>query len=221
LVELAHFPAFRNLSAAGKQLLGQGMTQKEFISGTQLLHKGQAVSGAYFVIQGRLRIYTLSSSGLEATLYSVEPGETCAFALNSLFNDLLYPAWVQAECHSTVAIIPGAVFRNLFQKEPAIRDTLVQSLATMVFGLMAELQQLHSCKLEQRLANLMIARASSDGLLRMTQQKIAQHLGTTREVVARLIQGFVNAKYIETKRGIVVILNTSALTNIATFGEVT
>lgn len=220
MVGLELFPVFCNLSEAGKRLLGQGIIHKEFMPGTPILHKGQAVSGAYFVTQGRLRIYTLSPEGLEATLYSVEPGETCVLALNSLFNDLLYPAWVQAECATSVAVISGPVFRSLFQIEPAIRDALVQSLATMVFGLMAELQQVHSCKLEQRLANLIITRATADGVLRMTQQQMAQHLGTTREVVARLIQGFVSANQIQTQRGMTVIRNAPALASIATFGKV-
>lgn len=221
MVELTSFPVFRNLSETGKQLLDQGIIQKEFIPGAQLLHKGQPVSGAYFVIQGRLRIYTLSPAGLEATLYSVDPGETCVLALNSLFNDLLYPAWVQAEYASTIAVISGSVLRRLFDIEPSIRDALVQSLASMVFGLMAELQQIHACKLEQRLANLIIMRATSDGLLRMTQQQMAQHLGTTREVIARLTRGFVSAKYIEAQRGMMAILNISALSSIATFGYAT
>jgi len=89
----------------------------------------------------------------------------------------------------------------------------------MVFGLMAELQHVHSCKLEQRLANLIITRAASDGLLRMIQQQMAQHLGATREVIARLMRGFVNAKYLETHRGMIAIRNCSGLANVATFSE--
>ena len=32
----------------------------------------------------------------EATLYVINPHETCVLALNCIFNDLLYPAWVEA-----------------------------------------------------------------------------------------------------------------------------
>lgn len=220
MVELNRFPVFSRLSEAGERLLGQCTVCKDFPAGAQLLSKGQAVSGAYFVTEGRLRIFTVSPDGLEATLYTVEPGETCVLALNSLFNDLLYPAWVQAECESSVAVIPGAAFRRLFEQEPAIRDALVQGLATMVFGLMGQLQQVHTCNLEQRLAHLIVSRADSDGSLLMTQQQMAQHLGSSREVVARLIRRLADANCIQTRRGRTLIRDAATLADIATYGKI-
>lgn len=52
---------------------------------------------------------------------------------------------------------------------------------------------------------LCLHHASTDGTLRMTQQEIAPHLGTTREVVARLLRKMAADKSIETKRGLVAI----------------
>lgn len=201
MITLENLGPFRNLSAAGKQLLHQARISDIAAPSGPILHKGQRISGAYFVVRGRLRVYSLSPSGNEATLYFIAPGETCVFALNSLFNDLLYPAWVQAESDTTVALIPGNIFRELFTREAAIQDITVRALSTLVFRLMAELEQIHSYKLEQRLANLILVHASADGELRMTQQQIAQHLGTTREVVARLIGELVAAGLVETGRG--------------------
>jgi len=59
----------------------------------------------------------------------------------------------------------------------------------------------HSYKLNQRLANLLLVHASGNGELRMTQQQMACHLGTSREVVARLIGELVGSGLIETGRG--------------------
>lgn len=180
-------------------------------SATPLLHKGQRTSGAYFVLTGRLRVYTLAPNGGEATLYFIDPGETCVFALNSLFNDLLYPAWVQAVDTTTLALIPGATYRQLFAEEAVIRDLTVRTLSTLVFRLMAELEEVHACKLNQRLANLILGHAAACGELAMTQQQMADHLGTTREVVARLLRDLVAAGLVETRRGGVVIRDNSAL----------
>ena len=47
---------------------------------------------------------------------------------------------------------------------------------------MTELEDVHSSGLETRLSNFLLLRASADGHVRMTQQEIASHLGTTREV---------------------------------------
>ena len=67
------------------------------------------MSGAYVVITGHLRVFTLSADGHEATLYVINPGETCVLALNCIVNDLLYPAWVEAGSDTRVAVIPGGV----------------------------------------------------------------------------------------------------------------
>lgn len=194
-------------------MLGPGLHYARFDKTTAVLDKGQPVSGAYVVTSGRLRVYTLSPDGNEATLYWIAPGETCVLALNCIFNDLLYPAWVEAEPATTVAVIPGPLYRTLFENEAAIRNLTVQAFSTIVFRLMAELEQVHSCKLEQRLANFLLLHASGNGTLRMTQQEIASHLGTTREVVARLLRQFVGQKYIETQRGMVVVIQPTRLAN--------
>lgn len=205
---------FRRLSEAGRRRLQAGVVSRHCASAAPLLGKGQRASGAYFVLAGRLRVYAIAPDGSEATLYFIDPGQTCVFALNSLFNDLLYPAWVQAVEETTLAVIPGAVFRELFADEPVMRDLTVRALSTLVFRLMDELEQVHACTLAQRLANFLLEHASSAGDLAMTQQQIAQHLGTTREVVARLMRRFVAAGWVATQRGRVCIRDAQALARV-------
>lgn len=209
--QLQDYKPFSQLSAAAKADLRDGRISQHDAAATPLLVKGQRVSGAYFVLAGRLRVYSLAPNGNEATLYCIAPGETCVFALNSLFNDLLYPAWVQAVEPTTLALIPGPLYHRLFAAEAVIRDLTVHTLSTLVFRLMAELEEVHSYKLGQRLANLLLVRASGDGELRMTQQQIACHLGTSREVVARLIGELVDSGLVETGRGRIRIRNAPAL----------
>ncbi len=132
-------------------------------------------------------------------------------ALNCLFNDLLYPAWVDADADTRVTVIPGTLYRSLFQTETAVQDMTVKTLSTLVFRLMDELEQIHSCNLDQRLARFLLHHADSQGKVRMTQQQIASHLGTTREVVARLMRGFVAEGCLNTGRGIVAITDTARL----------
>lgn len=214
MVELDSFRPFHDLAEKSKSLLRQGLVRKDFAPGLQILHKGQQISGAYFVLQGRLRVFSLAPNGTEATLYFIDPGETCVFALNSLFNDLLYPAWVQTESQTSVALIPGPIFRALFEQETAIRDMTVRTLATLVFRLMAELEQVHSYRLDHRLANMLLLRASTSGELKMTQQQMADHLGTTREVIARIMRDFVASGYVETRRGLTLVRQADRLSQL-------
>jgi len=209
-----HLDDILELSHAGRELLQRGLVHKRFARPTAVIHKGQAVSGAYLVTQGKLRVFTFTPQGSEATLYFIRPGETCVLALNCLFNDLLYPAWVETDAATSVALIPGALYRTLFEREASVRDLTVKALSTLVFRLMGELEQVHSCNLDQRLANFLLLHASSEGVVRMTQQEIARHLGTTREVIARLMQGFVAQNLVTTRRGAVIVKDASNMAEV-------
>ena len=197
--------AFHDLSDISRKLLARGLRYVQCDKGAPILAKGQRVSGAYVVISGQLRVFTLSPDGHEATLYLINPEETCVLALNCIFNDLLYPAWVEAGSDTRVAVIPGTLFRALFDAEPSIRNMTVQAFSIVVFRLMSELEGIHSYKLEQRLCNFLLLHASTDGVVRMTQQEIASHLGTTREVIARALGQLASAGHVETSRNRIAI----------------
>jgi CRP/FNR family transcriptional regulator, anaerobic regulatory protein len=207
--------AFRHLSPEGRRRLELGIRASRFPAGKTIIEKGQDVSGAYFVLEGGLRVFTVLPGGKEATLYPLRPGETCVLALNSLFNDLLYPAWVQTEAPTLVGMVPGPLYRALFQTEPAIQDLTVRTLSTLVFRLMEELDRLHGCTVEQRLAGFLLVRASAKGEVRLTQQEIAGHVGTTREVVARLTARLAARGLIATGRGRIVLKGRAELARLA------
>lgn len=203
--ELDSFSVFRRISNDGKQILKRGLRLEEYARKTTLVEKGQVVSGAFFVARGKLRVFTITPDGNEATLYFIKPEEFCVFTLNCIFNNLLYPAWVQAETQTRVGFIPSDVYRSLFRSEEVIQDITVRAFATIVSRLMDELELVHSYKLEQRLASFLLSSAAADHSVSMTQSEIANHLGTTREVVARALRSFVMANYVETGRGRIVI----------------
>jgi len=205
--------AFQDLSDSSRKLLARGLRYVQRDKGAPILAKGQRVSGAYVVISGQLRVFTLSPDGHEATLYVINPEETCVLALNCIFNDLLYPAWVEAGADTSVAVIPGTVYRALFDAEPSIRNMTVQAFSTVVFRLMSELEGIHSYKLERRLCNFLLLHASTDAVVRMTQQEIASHLGTTREVIARALGRLSSAGHLKTGRNRIAIRDPIRLAN--------
>lgn len=212
--ELERLEPFHRIGPEGRALLAQGTLHKRTPRFSAVLYKGQPVSGAYVVLSGRLRVFTITPGGTEATLYFVDPGETCVLALNCLFNDLLYPAWVQAEAETVIALIPGPVYRRLFESEPAIQNLTVTALSGLVWRLMAELEQVHSSHHKQRLAQFILTHAAADGALRMTQQQLARHLGTTREVIAKLMRDFVAKGFVRTQRGEVAIRDLFGLRRV-------
>lgn len=204
------------LSKRGRESVESHTKQFQFQQAGPVIHKGQAVSGAYIVLEGQLRVYTYSATGSEATLYLLNPGETCVLTLNCLFNNLRYPAWVDASRNSNVAFIPGSIYRTLFTYENSIQDITVKSLSTLVFQLMDALEEAKTCNLEQRLARFLLNNASHEGELKVTQQELANHIGTTREGIARLMQGFKSDGMVTTGRGTISIKSEALLASLIT-----
>lgn len=212
--ELKHIEAFGELTPAGERLLADGVERKTVRASAIVLHKGQPVSGAYIVLSGRLRVFTISPRGAEATLYFVGPGETCVIALNTLFGNLLYPAWVQAQSDTRLVVIAGAVYRRLFDLERGVRELTLRSQSTLVYRLMEELEHVHSANYRQRVAQFVLMHADADGVLRATQSQLAGHLGTTREVVARVVGELVERGLLRTGRGTLAISDLFGLRRI-------
>lgn len=202
---------FSKLSDTGRKAVERGRRDHVFGKGAAVIQKGDPVSGAYVVTSGLLRVYTMTPGGKEATLYEIAPGETCVLAINSLFNDLLYPAWVEAEEETGVAVVPGALYRSLFEREPAIQELTVHALSSVVLRLMTELEEVHSHRVDQRLASFLLNQASSEGVVRRTQQEIASHIGTTREVIAKAMGDFTARRWVESGRGRVTLLQPKML----------
>jgi CRP/FNR family transcriptional regulator len=213
--ELKALNVFRDLSVCGQQMLECGMQLNNFDELKTIINKGNSVSGAYVVVRGRLRVYSISPSGNEATLYFINPGEVCILALNCIFNNLQYPAWVQTEPDTCVGVIPSLTYRTLFQNEPSIQNLTVHALSVLVFRLMEELEEIHSLNLNERLAKFILLRGAAQGRLHMTQSELAAHLGTTREVIAKLLRKMVATKSVKTLRGSIVIEDQDRLEKLA------
>ncbi|MDD5057575.1 MAG: Crp/Fnr family transcriptional regulator [Sideroxydans sp.] len=217
--ELKELDVFRDLSACGQQMLECGMQLNQFHELQTIIHKDDSVAGAYVVVRGRLRVYSISPGGNEATLYFINPGEVCILALNCIFNNLHYPAWVQTEADTCVGVIPSLTYRTLFQTEPSIQNLTVHALSVLVFRLMEELEEIHQLNLNARLAKFILMRGEGSGQVQMTQSELAAHLGTTREVIAKLLRKMVAAKAVKTLRGSIVIEKPELLARLASASD--
>lgn len=190
-----------SLTSEGRTRFEQAAQAVSFDKGAMPILKGDAITGAYIVKRGRLRVTALSAEGREATLYAIAPGETCVLAINALFKALPYPGTVVAEVDTEVLFVPGTVWRALFAVEPAIQNMTLEALSVAVMRLMQALESVHSRPLRERLITLLKARAEPCGRVALTQGQIAAELGTAREVVARHIAALRRAGTITGPRG--------------------
>ncbi len=183
------FPFLDELTNDGRQRLLAAAQVINFAAHTRVINKGDDVGGVYLVESGALRIFYISPEGREGTLYWVDARQTCILALNCLFSKLAYPAWVETESEETqITVISGNAYRELFIVEPGVQRFTFETLSTRIFDLMTLMQETASLGLEQRVASFLLRRSVGRSALEVTHEQIANHVGSSREVVSRVLR---------------------------------
>ncbi len=208
---IAAYPFLGELPVRSQRLVATHGRMRVLKRGATVIRKGERVGGMYFVVAGRLRVFTLSPGGEEASLYVVNPGESCLLATSALFADMFFPAWAEAVSGDTkVFCIPSVVFLTLFDRERTVRDFTVNVLSRRVFDLMVSLEETALFSLEDRLKNFLIRSANESGQIELTHEKIAASLGSSREVVSRKLKQLGKAKFVQARRGCIKLLKPQA-----------
>ena len=153
-----------------------------------------------------------TSAQRDARGRSIDPGQSCIIALNYLFARLPYPAWVETDQAETeVAIVSGDVYRELYLAEPSLQRFTFATLSTRLFELMTLLQETASFGLEQRVAAFLLRRSGNGHVLETTHEQVAHHLGSSREVVSRVLRNLARSGAIRLSPGSVAILDAGKL----------
>ena len=209
------FPFIAAMAPANRSTLGSAVRRVSCEDRTPLVARGDEVAGAYLVEEGALRVYYTSAEGREGTLYWVEPGQSCILALNCTFSRLAYPAWVESDGPTRFAIVPGQVYRDLFARDPAVQRFTFEALSGRRFELMALIEETASQGLEARVAAFLLRRAKGEERIALTQEQIARHLSTSREVVSRVLRGLAALGLVAPGHGQIAILDSEGLRRTA------
>lgn len=174
--------------------------------GAFLLREGQVCPSVPFVLEGALRVFKSSESGREITLYRIEPGQSCILSSGCGSGLPYFPASVQAARDARAAFLPKERVSALIAESASFRDFILGQYSVRmaeVFELVEEVAFRH---LDERLALWLSGAAGKGGAVRATHQEIADHLGSSREVVSRLLKDWEEAGRLELSRGGVALL---------------
>lgn len=214
------FPFAWQMQSGARDRLRADLIRKTVPPGADILHPGDTVNGVYLVRSGAIRVYYVSPDGREGTLYWIEPGQSCILALNSLFTDIPYPAWAAAEeGGAEVLLVSGPVFRALFAEDQAVQHFLFEQLSARVYSLLQLLEESMRLPQEERLVLLLLAQADEKGVIRLSQDQLARHLGTVREVVSRLLRNLASQGLIALAPRKVTILDRNRLEKMISDGK--
>lgn len=179
-------------------------------SSPHAIREGRELQHAVFVLSGSLRIYKISRSGKEVTLYRVGNGECCVLMMASILGEMEYEASVQIETDTRLLLFPVDRFREWMHLYKPLRQMIYGQFVSKWTEVATLLEHIAFDSIPERIYNFLIQRQSSglaDNLIKITHEQLAIELGTSREVVSRTLKKFSDEGAIVLRRGSIQVLS--------------
>jgi len=209
---LTSFPALLELENSARTLLEKHSRIVEAPIGTIGYSEGMPCNAYVMRLEGKSRVYKLSTSGREILLYRVAAGETCVLTTTCLLGRSDYPASTIVEEPIRDVIVPSHIFHQLMIDSAVFRRFVMENYGALISDLIVLLDEIAFHSIDIRLAKLLLDGNSAK--LNRTHQQIADELGSAREVVSRQLKRFENKGWVTLGRGYVEVVNKEALQKI-------
>ena len=213
-MEIAEFfPVFKQLTPAQQALVSQSVVSRNAKKG-ELVHNGSLdCAGLLIVESGQLRAYILSDEGREITLYRLFDHDICVFSASCIIRSIQFEVMIEAEKETRVWFIPPMVYKKLMDESAVVANYTNEIMATRFTDVMWLMEQIMWKSLDKRVAAFLLEETSIEGTnqLKITHEAIANHLGTHREVITRMLRYFQSEGMVKLMRGVVEITNEEKL----------
>ena len=217
-MELAeYFPVWDQLEPAQRERLSQAAVKRSAKKGT-LLHNGsEDCLGLIVVISGQLRASICSDEGREVTIYRLCERDICLFSASCMMRSIQFDVVVEAEKDSELYIIPADIYKRMMEVSAPLANYTNQIMAERFSEVMWLLEQIMWKSMDKRLAAFLLEESSLEGAdsLSLTHEKIANHMGTAREVITRMLKYLQSEGMVALKRGTIQLIDRKRLEELA------
>lgn len=212
----AYFPIFDQLSAQEQTQLAQQAVLRRVPQGT-LLHSGsEDCMGLLLVRNGQLRAVLTSDEGREITIYRLFERDICLFSASCILNSIQFDITIVSEKPTEFWLIPPAFYKSLMERSALVANYTNQIMASRFTDVMWLMEQILWKSNDRRLAQFLLEECRIEGapVLKTTHETIANHLGTAREVVTRMLKYFQAEGLVRLTRGSIEILDAEKLESL-------
>ena len=193
-----------------REILANGFYAK-IPANKDIFVEGNRADALALLLSGVVRVYKIGESGREITLYRFGTGESCILTANAILSEQTFPALATVEEDAEAIMIPADSFRLWVRRfdiwHRFVLDLLSQRLSTML----AVVDEVTFRRMDTRLATLLRQRSVEQNPIVTTHQELAADLGSSREVISRLLGDLAALKAIELSRGAITVIDSSLL----------
>ncbi len=211
------FPVWNKLNNVQKNKIESAILNRKSEKGT-IIHSGSVeCTGLLIVRSGLLRAYIISPEGREISIYRLFERDMCLLSASCIMKSLSFEIIIEAEKDTEYWLIPSNIYKEVMEESAALANYTNEIMATRFSDVMSLLEQIMWKSMDKRIADFLIEESAIEGSSRLsiTHETIANHLGTAREVVTRMLKYFQSEEIVSLSRGTIEIIDKSRLTEIA------
>jgi CRP/FNR family transcriptional regulator len=209
---LERFPVFAELPGARLDALIAQAQWHHAPAGSVLFDAKQPCRGFPLLLAGSVRVTKTAPTGREILLYRVEPGQGCILSGSCLLGHSDYSATGIAEQDVVYLSIPPVLFQELMLQFEPFRRFVFGMYGDRLAEMMELVEEVAFRRLDARLAQLLVLHGP---VVQTTHQKLADELGSVREIVSRLLRSFEDRGWVKLERERVSLLDQKALAELA------
>jgi len=213
--QINKIPGFTNLNPATQTAISQRSFLRQLPSGHTLVLEGIPAESCYFLLEGEVRVLRMNPEGRVQVLARFKAGDPIN-VISLLTRDKVNRATIESLTPVTLLVLSAVDFDALINRYPDFSKLLLELFAERLSKITNLAADLSLYAVRTRLARFLIELAdltpSPSG---WTQDEIAAHIGTVRDVVGRLMRDFEAAGLIERQHGQIILLDRKKLMAIA------
>ena len=208
-----YFPIWNKLNPQQQERILSVAELQKVAGGTVIHDGGPDCLGLLLVRSGQLRAYLLSEEGRELTICRFFEMDICLFSASCVMPNMQFDIFVEAEKDTEFWVIPACLYQNLMDESIALSNYSHNLITSHFSDVMWLMEQVMWKSFDKRLAEFLLEETAVEGsdVLHITHEKIANHMGTAREVVTRMLRYFQNESMVRLTRGTVEITDAKAL----------
>jgi CRP/FNR family transcriptional regulator len=176
-------------------------------AGKTIIEPGQYIKMVPVVLEGTIKVMRTNEEGHDLFLYYIESGETCAVSLTCC--SAMNPSEVKAvaEERTKILAIPARKHEEWTNEFQQWKDFVAQTYQKRFQSMFQAIDDIAFKKMDERLLKYLVVKSkqAKSNELSLTHQEIAKELGTSREVISRLLKQLENRKLVELGRNIVYV----------------
>jgi len=212
-----YFPIWDKLTRQQQEQISGVVEFRSVKKGTHIHDSSAECLGLVIVRTGQLRAYILSEDGREITISRLFEYDVSLLSASCVMPDMQFNVMIEAEKDTEFWSIPACLFRNLVDESLAVSNYSRNLLSSNFSELMWLMEQIMWKSFDRRLAAFLLEEASIEGTgsLKITHEKIANHMGTAREVVTRMLRYFQGEGMVKLTRGSIELTDTDKLEELS------